>query len=178
MVILGLKVIGQIEIAKTLAAKWVSRNYLVYKDSGQMYEKVRKRTLQRLLLRFQYNVAEECFKSKVQNGEYELQEGFGWTNGVVLDLLHTFASELSFDTQSGANVKCECCRPKLEQTQSIETSQYTADNSQPSFSTTVELSADQQNALTVAAALAAEFANNTPTAALSSSDCPSMIRTV
>lgn len=102
-IIIGLKAIGQIELAKTLAAKWVAKNYLIYLNSnGRMYEK--------------YNAAEDCFKARGGGGEYELQEGFGWTNGVILDLLNEFRDDLVFDTQSQHNVKCECCRPKSVET--------------------------------------------------------------
>lgn len=30
-------------------------------------------------------------------GEYDVQLGFGWTNGVILDLLHLYGSRLSSD---------------------------------------------------------------------------------
>lgn len=40
-----------------------------------------------------YNV--ETFKSTAgSGGEYEVQEGFGWTNGVILDLLLTYGDRL------------------------------------------------------------------------------------
>jgi len=167
MVITGLKAIGQIEVAKTLAAKWIARNYLIYKQSGRMYEK--------------YNVVTECLRSKVEAGEYELQEGFGWTNGVILDLLQTFANELSFDTQSTTNVKCECCRPQPVQTQNVTmTAPQDSIISQLSLPTDVievplPSVVEQQEVLAVAAALAAELANNTPSAVIPT-DCASLIR--
>jgi len=160
--------IGQPELAKTLAAKWITRNYMIYKTSGgKMYEK--------------YNVASECYKTKIELGEYELQEGFGWTNSVVLDLLRTFAGELSFDTQTSANSKCECCRPHPVLNQdSIFTPPQDSVCQMPSE--TIETPSleqqlvDQQNALAVAAILTAEIAQNAPGAIIN--DVPSLIRAV
>jgi len=173
MIILGLKAIGQIEVARTLAAKWVNRNYLIYKESGgRMFEK--------------YNVVSECLKSRGGGGEYDLQEGFGWTNGVILDLLQMFSTELAFDTQAHANFKCECCRPQPIPTQNVTiTPPQDSVISQLSLPTETiandfdEMAAiveQQQNALAeVAAALAAELANNTPNAVIGN-DGPALIR--
>lgn len=81
-----------------------------------------------------YNVASGCFKSGFGGGgEYEVQEvglktltfknceetnfqGFGWTNGVVLDLLTTYQSELNWNAElanhgNGVSLTCECCQP-------------------------------------------------------------------
>jgi alpha,alpha-trehalase len=155
-IIIGLKAIGQIELAKTLAAKWVAKNYLIYINSGgRMFEK--------------YNVAEECFKARGGGGEYELQEGFGWTNGVILDLLNEFRDDLVFDTQSQNNVKCECCRPKPVET-IITPSQESVDIIPP---LTIE---EQKTALaTVIAAeliAASEFAANISETAVMENESP------
>jgi len=63
-----------------LANKWIQTNYFVYvRSGGKMFEK--------------YNV--EMEKSRAGGGgEYEVQEGFGWTNGVVLDLLLQYGDRL------------------------------------------------------------------------------------
>lgn len=163
--ILGFKAIGQVELAKTLASKWVTHNYNIFKDSNTMYEK--------------YNVEDPCFKARGGGGEYELQEGFGWTNGVILDLLQTFATELSYDAQSLDRVKCECCRPQHVPTQNI-TVTPPQDSVISQLSLPVDVVVDpqqptqeQQNALVVAA-LAAELAQNTPTAAIN--EVPVLIR--
>jgi len=63
-----------------------------------------------------YNVASGCFKTFGGGGEYEVQEGFGWTNGVVLDLLTTYQSELNWNAElanhgNGVSLTCECCQP-------------------------------------------------------------------
>uniref|UniRef100_A0A914X344 Trehalase n=1 Tax=Plectus sambesii TaxID=2011161 RepID=A0A914X344_9BILA len=44
-------------------------------------------------------------------GEYEMQEGFGWTNGVILDLLLTYSDRLSSTTANTCHAHCECQTP-------------------------------------------------------------------
>uniref|UniRef100_A0A0K0DQD5 Trehalase n=1 Tax=Angiostrongylus cantonensis TaxID=6313 RepID=A0A0K0DQD5_ANGCA len=40
-------------------------------------------------------------------GEYVVQEGFGWTNGVVMDLINLVSrNDLSWSTRAGTGVKC------------------------------------------------------------------------
>uniref|UniRef100_A0A1I7W6A1 Trehalase n=1 Tax=Heterorhabditis bacteriophora TaxID=37862 RepID=A0A1I7W6A1_HETBA len=52
-----------------------------------------------------YNVESSCYKINGGGGEYEVQEGFGWTNGVLLDLLVTYKEQLAWV----AGDECECC---------------------------------------------------------------------
>jgi alpha,alpha-trehalase len=68
------------EAAFRLADKWIQTNYYVFaRSGGKMFEK--------------YNV--ESFKSQAGGGgEYEVQEGFGWSNGVILDLLLNYGDRL------------------------------------------------------------------------------------
>ncbi|KAI6209128.1 Trehalase [Aphelenchoides besseyi] len=63
-----------------LAKQWVRVNYENFKKSGKMWEK--------------YNVDGDLGIG----GEYPVQAGFGWTNGVILDLLVAYADR--FDLQS------------------------------------------------------------------------------
>lgn len=106
VIINGLRASGQTELARTIAEKWIKKNYVMWKNNGgRMYEK--------------YNVASGCFKSAGGGGEYEVQEGFGWTNGVILDLLKTYQTEINWKeglenaaNQSDDTPTCECCRPK------------------------------------------------------------------
>ncbi|CAB3406875.1 unnamed protein product [Caenorhabditis bovis] len=87
----GLRNCGQEELAMKIAAKWVQKNYNMWRCSGgRMFEK--------------YNVVSPCYRVK-GGGEYVMQEGFGWTNGVILDLLATYGKELRFTTVES----CECC---------------------------------------------------------------------
>ncbi|KAG9429652.1 trehalase isoform X1 [Apis mellifera carnica] len=64
------------DFAHELAFRWLAANYAGYKETGQMFEK---------------------YDSIVPGqggggGEYNVQTGFGWTNGVVLEFLNTFSS--------------------------------------------------------------------------------------
>jgi alpha,alpha-trehalase len=68
------------DAAFRLADKWIQTNYFVFvRSGGKMFEK--------------YNV--ETFKSQAGGGgEYEVQEGFGWSNGVILDLLLRYGDRI------------------------------------------------------------------------------------
>lgn len=41
-----------------------------------------------------------------------MQEGFGWTNGVILDLLLTYGAQLSYRPED-MYTDCKCCHPAL-----------------------------------------------------------------
>ncbi|KAI1730024.1 trehalase domain-containing protein [Ditylenchus destructor] len=65
-----------------LAEKWVLSNYRVFLDTkSRMWEK--------------YNVVGTKPIAGV-GGEYDAQFGFGWTNGVILDLLVTYGDRMHF----------------------------------------------------------------------------------
>lgn len=66
----GLDNYGFQQLAKEIAARWVALNRSVYKRTGKMMEK--------------YNVVDISLDAG--GGEYAGQDGFGWTNGVYLDL--------------------------------------------------------------------------------------------
>ena len=68
--IMGLKNYHHTELAKEIAMRWLSVNENVYQDTGKMMEK--------------YNVVSTDITAG--GGEYEAQDGFGWTNGVYLAL--------------------------------------------------------------------------------------------
>jgi len=61
-------------LAQTLALQWIQSNFIGFKYSGFMSEK--------------YNAFIPGMPGN--GGEYESQVGFGWTNGVVLDLLNVY----------------------------------------------------------------------------------------
>jgi alpha,alpha-trehalase len=67
----GLRNYGQDDLAATIKNRWVELNLKVYKNTGKMVEK--------------YNV--EDISLEAGGGEYPVQDGFGWTNGVLLKLL-------------------------------------------------------------------------------------------
>lgn len=69
--IIGLRNYGYDKLADTISTRWISLNISVFKETGKLMEK--------------YNVVET--DSKGGGGEYPLQDGFGWTNGVLLKLM-------------------------------------------------------------------------------------------
>jgi alpha,alpha-trehalase len=70
----GLKQYGFDSLAKTAATRWIQLNTAVYKRTGRLFEK--------------YNVADTSLEAG--GGEYPNQDGFGWTNGVLLALLQQY----------------------------------------------------------------------------------------
>ncbi|MBC3538702.1 alpha,alpha-trehalase TreF [Rufibacter sp. H-1] len=71
MSIQGLRAYKQHDLANTIADHWIKQNTEVYRLSGKLTEK--------------YNV--EKPGAEGGGGEYPNQDGFGWTNGVLLKLL-------------------------------------------------------------------------------------------
>ncbi len=67
----GLYQHGLDKLAEAIAQRWVDNNIRVYKNTGKLVEK--------------YNVTDITLKAG--GGEYPVQDGFGWTNGVLLNLL-------------------------------------------------------------------------------------------
>ncbi|GMT02889.1 hypothetical protein PENTCL1PPCAC_25063, partial [Pristionchus entomophagus] len=67
-----------------LAQKWVRANLHVFKLDHAMWEK--------------YNVATNEARGG-GGGEYQVQAGFGWSNGVVLDLLLTYGDRLTAEEE-------------------------------------------------------------------------------
>jgi alpha,alpha-trehalase len=67
----GLRNYGENELANTIKDRWITLNEKVYKNTGKMVEK--------------YNV--EDLSLEAGGGEYPVQDGFGWSNGVLIKLL-------------------------------------------------------------------------------------------
>lgn len=81
MVIMGLEMTGDIfakKVAYDWAEKWVRSNYEAYRTSHAMFEK------------YDATVVGETGGG----GEYEVQLGFGWSNGVIMELLHVYGDRL------------------------------------------------------------------------------------
>ena len=70
MTIMGLENYGHKKLARTIAERWVALNEKVYANTGKFVEK--------------YNV--EDMTLDAGGGEYPVQDGFGWSNGVYLAL--------------------------------------------------------------------------------------------
>lgn len=66
----GLRRYGEDALARTIAQRWVGKNLEVFRATGKLVEK--------------YNVSATGAGG---GGEYPLQDGFGWTNGVLRRLL-------------------------------------------------------------------------------------------
>ncbi|XP_005378328.1 PREDICTED: trehalase isoform X3 [Chinchilla lanigera] len=70
------------EVAFQLAQNWIRTNFDVYSQKLAMYEK--------------YDISNG---QPGGGGEYEVQEGFGWTNGVALILMDHYGDRLTSGTQ-------------------------------------------------------------------------------
>jgi alpha,alpha-trehalase len=77
MMIWGLDRCGQKELASEAAKRWVALNIKVYQQTGKLMEK--------------YNVVD--MGKEAGGGEYAGQDGFGWTNGVLLRLISMYGSK-------------------------------------------------------------------------------------
>ena len=71
LAIAGLRRYGQRPLVDTVARRWVRLNTRVFAQAGKLLEK--------------YDVLDP---TRPADGEYPLQDGFGWTNGVLLKLLN------------------------------------------------------------------------------------------
>ena len=70
----GLQNYGQDALAKDIADRWISLNVKVFKETGKLMEK--------------YDVQDTT--KLAGGGEYPGQDGFGWTNGVLLKLISIY----------------------------------------------------------------------------------------
>ena len=73
----GLENYGYSDLAKKIAVRWISLNEKVFLRTGKMMEK--------------YNVVD--MNLDAGGGEYDSQDGFGWTNGVFLILIDKYKIE-------------------------------------------------------------------------------------
>jgi alpha,alpha-trehalase len=65
-------------LAHDIAVNWIKTNIGVFNNTGKLMEK--------------YNVIDTDVKAG--GGEYPLQDGFGWTNGVLLNLINRFHTDV------------------------------------------------------------------------------------
>ncbi|EFO19502.1 trehalase [Loa loa] len=68
------------EMAFKLARKWILANYKIYNTTKKMWEKVD---------------VNGTIPKPGAGGEYDVQDGFGWTNGAILDLLVTYRDRMT-----------------------------------------------------------------------------------
>ncbi|NNF34443.1 MAG: trehalase, partial [Saprospiraceae bacterium] len=71
MAIQGLRNYGFMDLAEEIKSRWIGLNTTVYQNTGKMLEK--------------YNVEDTSLLSG--GGEYPVQDGFGWSNGVLIKLM-------------------------------------------------------------------------------------------
>ena len=78
MAVVGLRNYGENNLAETIAQRWIEREIAAYAQSGVLLEK--------------YNVrsAGTAPDGGGGGGEYPLQVGFGWTNGVLINLMQLY----------------------------------------------------------------------------------------
>lgn len=74
MTVAGLENYGANSLAETIARRWVALNIKIFKNTGKLLEK--------------YNVTD--INTEAGGGEYPLQDGFGWTNGVLLRMMNKY----------------------------------------------------------------------------------------
>ena len=74
MTVWGMDRCGQKELAEDIAKRWMKLNNDVFVRTGKLMEK--------------YNVADTHLEAG--GGEYPGQDGFGWTNGVLLALIKKY----------------------------------------------------------------------------------------
>lgn len=77
----GLKKYGESELAELIARRWINENVRSFQASGVLEEK--------------YNIEQPPARGKAVGGgggEYPLQVGFGWTNGVLAVLMAEYPS--------------------------------------------------------------------------------------
>ena len=88
----GLNIHGHASLAHEIALRWMRENVAVYRATGRLVEK--------------YDVSGDA---AARGGEYPLQDGFGWTNGVLRQLLalYPFATEAD-DEQRLDAAACRC----------------------------------------------------------------------
>jgi alpha,alpha-trehalase len=80
----GLKAYGKNDLASEIANRWIKNDIEAYEKSGVLMEK--------------YNVEQSLGQSNASGGaggEYPLQVGFGWTNGVLSKLMAEFPEQSS-----------------------------------------------------------------------------------
>lgn len=85
LAISGFSRYGETALAGALAQRWVGKNLQVFRETGKLVEK--------------YNVSSS---GEGGGGEYPLQDGFGWTNGVLRKLLAIYPQLSEWRSADGA----------------------------------------------------------------------------
>ncbi len=78
MAVIGLRGYGQDALARSIAQRWIEREIAAYASSGALLEKYDVKAPDRDV---------QAGAAGGSGGEYPLQVGFGWTNGVLASLI-------------------------------------------------------------------------------------------
>ncbi|MEM5438839.1 alpha,alpha-trehalase TreF [Paraburkholderia diazotrophica] len=73
LAVTGLRRYGHADLAQQIATRWIRTNVAYYQHTGKLVEK--------------YDVDANAGTTSAGGGEYPLQDGFGWTNGVLRTLM-------------------------------------------------------------------------------------------
>jgi len=76
LAVIGLRRYGEMALARTIATRWIRTNVDYYARTGKLVEK--------------YDISRDAVPTSAGGGEYPLQDGFGWTNGVLRVLLQLY----------------------------------------------------------------------------------------
>ncbi|XP_053965335.1 trehalase isoform X1 [Anastrepha ludens] len=91
LLVKGLENLGTAEsknLSEKWAQRWVKSNFEAYKQTQTMFEK--------------YDATR--FGGHGGGGEYEVQKGFGWSNGVIIEFLAKYGGELSLSNSATQTV--------------------------------------------------------------------------
>ncbi|XP_075166680.1 trehalase isoform X1 [Haematobia irritans] len=67
------------ELSKRWGYRWVQSNFKAYRDTQAMFEKYDARVI----------------GGHGGGGEYDIQKGFGWTNGVIIEFLNNYGKDIT-----------------------------------------------------------------------------------
>ncbi|MBW0446389.1 alpha,alpha-trehalase TreF [bacterium M00.F.Ca.ET.228.01.1.1] len=81
LAVIGLRRYSEAALAQTIATRWIRTNVSYYQHTGKLVEK--------------YDVEAAAPGVAAGGGEYPLQDGFGWTNGVLRTLLALYPQAVS-----------------------------------------------------------------------------------
>jgi len=95
LAVTGLRRYGEDDLARTIATRWIRTNVAAYVRTGKLVEK--------------YDVTADA--SAAGGGEYPLQDGFGWTNGVLRVLLAAYPNAVDVAAAKPANAALSASPP-------------------------------------------------------------------
>ncbi len=95
LAVTGLRRYREDDLARTIATRWIRTNVAAYARTGKLVEK--------------YDISTDT--SAAGGGEYPLQDGFGWTNGVLRVLLASYPNAADIAGAKPANAASSVATP-------------------------------------------------------------------